>query len=409
MTTEQLELKLSRRQHSPLFARLASDYLAAGKIEEAKNLCFAGLERYPSYPTARLVLARCFAREMDFSSAISTIRQLREMAPDLHIVDQLEADWQESLRKKLTSSLDEMRAVQTSDAVYSEPGPETAVPPAAAPEDTAPSVEAAPAVETAEPAPATDLAGAVEQPPEETPAGMIGTAEIEVPVEDRLEEVPAEQGAPMEESPPSEPAPVIEQPADVQTDLDVWGEGTQEQAPAEEAAPDAEEPASVRVEDSSAPEKLSEPEAIDTGEPAVTGGDLTGEEIHPAEATTGPEAEDVPAVDHEGNGSGRRSVEAEHQEPDVEETLATPEPSPVGGPPDAESNLDAVLPGMLQKAEGSSSWRIVSKTLAEIYAKQGAYGEAIITYELLKKQYPARASEFENRIRELAGKMEAKQ
>ena len=47
--------------------------------------------------------------------------------------------------------------------------------------------------------------------------------------------------------------------------------------------------------------------------------------------------------------------------------------------------------------------RIVSKTLAEIYASQGAVGEAIETYRLLAYQRPSDREEIEARIKELSG------
>jgi tetratricopeptide (TPR) repeat protein len=52
--------------------------------------------------------------------------------------------------------------------------------------------------------------------------------------------------------------------------------------------------------------------------------------------------------------------------------------------------------------------RIVSKTLAEIYATQGAYQEAILTYQLLREQRPGLEREFEERIKELESKLVAK-
>lgn len=52
--------------------------------------------------------------------------------------------------------------------------------------------------------------------------------------------------------------------------------------------------------------------------------------------------------------------------------------------------------------------RIVSKTLAEIYAQQGAFEEAIITYQLLKELRPHQRGEYQRRIEELEGKRKEK-
>ncbi|MBI1804049.1 MAG: tetratricopeptide repeat protein [Ignavibacteriae bacterium] len=45
--------------------------------------------------------------------------------------------------------------------------------------------------------------------------------------------------------------------------------------------------------------------------------------------------------------------------------------------------------------------RIVSRTLAEIYASQREFGEAILTYQLLKRHQPENTAEFDERIQEL--------
>jgi hypothetical protein len=54
-----------------------------------------------------------------------------------------------------------------------------------------------------------------------------------------------------------------------------------------------------------------------------------------------------------------------------------------------------------QKSNQDYARPIISKTLAEIYASQGEYREAIETYSILMKIRPARKKEIEIRIREL--------
>jgi hypothetical protein len=49
----------------------------------------------------------------------------------------------------------------------------------------------------------------------------------------------------------------------------------------------------------------------------------------------------------------------------------------------------------------ADDYRIVSKTLAEIYASQGEYGEALMTYRLLKLQRPELGEVIDKRIDEL--------
>ena len=50
-----LEQRLATEPQSPLFARLASLYLQAGRASDALRLCDDGLAIYPFYSTAHLV------------------------------------------------------------------------------------------------------------------------------------------------------------------------------------------------------------------------------------------------------------------------------------------------------------------------------------------------------------------
>jgi hypothetical protein len=49
--------------------------------------------------------------------------------------------------------------------------------------------------------------------------------------------------------------------------------------------------------------------------------------------------------------------------------------------------------------------RIVSRTLAEIYASQGAITEAVVTYRLLLERMPERSQQMEERLKELEERM----
>ncbi|MBI5022175.1 MAG: hypothetical protein HZB59_12130 [Ignavibacteriales bacterium] len=63
LTLEQLEQRLHRQPFSPLFARLAYEYLNQNRVEEAKQLCAKGLGLYPNYSTAQLILELCYRLE----------------------------------------------------------------------------------------------------------------------------------------------------------------------------------------------------------------------------------------------------------------------------------------------------------------------------------------------------------
>ncbi len=57
-----LEKRLESNPLSPVFARLASLYLSANRLEEARNLCEKGVTHYPQYSTGHLILGQCYMR-----------------------------------------------------------------------------------------------------------------------------------------------------------------------------------------------------------------------------------------------------------------------------------------------------------------------------------------------------------
>jgi len=96
---------------------------------------------------------------------------------------------------------------------------------------------------------------------------------------------------------------------------------------------------------------------------------------------------------------------ANADEPPMSETLPSEAPLPettvaaiesAGRPGLSAEELAQIRPVTIEDEK-----RIVSRTLAEIYATQGEYGEAILTYRLLQRERPDLASEFMERIREL--------
>lgn len=76
---------------------------------------------------------------------------------------------------------------------------------------------------------------------------------------------------------------------------------------------------------------------------------------------------------------------------------------PVPPPPDSHSPNDD------EPGSGVGAGKIVTATLAEIYAKQGEYREAIEAYRKLISQHPAEAKRFEQRIAQLEELQHAEQ
>lgn len=140
-----IETKLSRRPHSTLFARLASEYLAIDKLEEAKELCNSGLQKYPNYATAHLVKAQCYAKDGDYKTALVHLQFALNVFPDSTKLQKLYNDFKEQLVQKaveadLTLSpniekpeiqnLSELKKVaeQTETVVSEQPTVETIIP-----------------------------------------------------------------------------------------------------------------------------------------------------------------------------------------------------------------------------------------------------------------------------------------
>src|SRR5258706_13381874 len=76
---------------------MASEYLDAGRVSDARVLCNAGLLEYPDYATAHLILAECHAAENRYRDAIDSLRRALELNPDSLLFSGLLDEWQELL------------------------------------------------------------------------------------------------------------------------------------------------------------------------------------------------------------------------------------------------------------------------------------------------------------------------
>ncbi|MFQ5797646.1 MAG: tetratricopeptide repeat protein [Bacteroidota bacterium] len=76
-----LEQRLEDNPNSPLSIRLASHYLKAGRTSEAKVLCERGISLYPDYPTAHLILGKCFLALDRYAEAKNAFRRVLTLLP----------------------------------------------------------------------------------------------------------------------------------------------------------------------------------------------------------------------------------------------------------------------------------------------------------------------------------------
>jgi len=75
------EERLQRDPTSLAFAQLADLYRKVGRIPEAIALCRGGLERYPHYTTARLILAKALIAEGALDAALVELTAILELSP----------------------------------------------------------------------------------------------------------------------------------------------------------------------------------------------------------------------------------------------------------------------------------------------------------------------------------------
>jgi tetratricopeptide (TPR) repeat protein len=94
MNHQELESFLSRRPFSPLFARLANQYLISDDEKKTIELCNLNLQHYPNYPTAHLVLAKCYAKKKDFFVALHHLKIAEKFLPNNSKLRQLHSEWE---------------------------------------------------------------------------------------------------------------------------------------------------------------------------------------------------------------------------------------------------------------------------------------------------------------------------
>lgn len=94
------------------FAALAEEHRRAGRLAEAVAVCRDGLERYPTYVSARVTLGRALLDLGDIQGAVTELRHAVDQAPD---------------------NLAAARALETALALAPEPEPEAAAEAAEAP------------------------------------------------------------------------------------------------------------------------------------------------------------------------------------------------------------------------------------------------------------------------------------
>jgi hypothetical protein len=79
---EELRKRLEKEPGSRLFAQLAEELRKDGQLEEAINVCLAGLQKHPGYPSARITLAHALMDSGDLTAARVELEAVLQGAPD---------------------------------------------------------------------------------------------------------------------------------------------------------------------------------------------------------------------------------------------------------------------------------------------------------------------------------------
>jgi tetratricopeptide (TPR) repeat protein len=433
-TTEQhiqlLEKRLADQPTSPLFAQLASYYLEMGRTQEALSVCERGLAQHPFYPTGHLIKGRVLAtlrmnaearRELEFVQEFfpgnKTIADLIARMPvdeDVDVLSQPTKQWPQAPEPEVAS---EAFAPEQSEAetpfASQTPEPET------------PTVEA----EEASPFDQLQTSTGFETPTpsmEETPTedAFAQLTPTETPVTDSF-------AATTEEESPFGALEMLNQPAAAEETPSAFGEATETPQGAESPFAALESPATgtpfgSETEEVSSPFGSVEetPTQPETGSESPFGevaslseeesfeqyaarmrGELAGQEdsiglddylgnvatemIQPLPETSS----ERPAIAEE--------VEPENVAPEKTEIEEIAEKLQSAKKITPVINIAERAPRPASEAETPASTGFVTPTLAEIYAKQGWFDDAIKAYKTLMVTKPSDREKFEKRIAEL--------
>jgi tetratricopeptide (TPR) repeat protein len=109
------EDRLGREPGSLVFAQLADLYRKAGRLDEAITVCRTGLERYPYYTTARLILAKSLLAQGALDAAIGEVATVIEASPKEVPAHRLAADI-ERQRGRIDQAIVHLEAVTRLDS-----------------------------------------------------------------------------------------------------------------------------------------------------------------------------------------------------------------------------------------------------------------------------------------------------
>ncbi|HEY6951674.1 MAG TPA: hypothetical protein VI758_04660 [Bacteroidota bacterium] len=369
-----LEKKVGTGGKSPLFAQLASFYLQRGKAKEALKLCDDGLAVFPHYTTGHLVKGKVLLALKMNAEARREFEIVQEFLPANETVAFILSNIQPGDGETLTASPPE--PVASEPVTAGQPvAPEIAEavapeePLQEAPSGSAPGEESMIVPAGDESAASANVTESVAEPPQDADDVFgFGSGAVQPPVE----AVPVEADRNPFEGFPSQPEPEV----------------------AAEGGPILEKQEAENTFDI----PVQPPEA-----PVVTRGEETFETYAARIRQELGGGENTMSLD-EYLGSAENDQALPHQDSpgtsgETIENLAEKLQSAKKITPVINLATKATIP--MSEADTPASTGFVTPTLAEIYAKQGWYDDAIKAYRTLTITKPAERERFEKRIAEL--------
>jgi tetratricopeptide (TPR) repeat protein len=339
---EELEKRLAADPNSRMFVQLAEEYRKAGLLEQAIDCCEKGLKKHPQYPSARVALGRALLEAGSFDRASAEFETVLKQVPDNILAHKFLGETYHRLGR-LDEALKKYRVASTLAPEDTELGDriqevqaELAGGPRPAPAPAAPAAPPGPA-STPPPAPSSPRPAASPPPP---PAAASAESESTA----RMIDLP--------------PIPLVE------VDEPMVLEGRDYAPPPKAPASPAPAP----------PPRFSPPPA-----PAFT-------EIEPE-----PFLEPT-IIEH-----GPASPPAASPPPRA--TSAPPASAPAAKPPLPQATSVPPAPAPAAKPAPPVA-EIETPTMAEIYANQGHFDQALAVYRKIIERHP-NDTQYRERVEEL--------
>lgn len=407
---EKLEARYRENPKGRNFAPLADAYRKAGLIDNAIELCQAGLTLHPDYVSGHIVHGRCLVDKKDDAGADAVFRKVLDLDPEnilalkvlaevserSHHYDQA-TEW---LNRLLLADPMNGEAAEGLSRVRGKVATQPITPPVAAPPVAAPPAAAPPAAVATAP-----LAALVVDAPPPADASLQvehegvefdpATAPVDHGAAKRALGIESMEG-PFDPSAPDAPTASMPRP-------DFVLERTSEVSPESDVSAPAPEPEFETIDFNPA-----------EAEPAQTDG-LELEEEPPVAADPGVHVEGLARTQYEGSGMFRLDggvdptpFEERPTSPVADLPLIMPEeldlpPVPAPPPPSAV-RVSAATPtpvpapppighhddddGAADQAALSQAEPVLTETMAELYLRQGHREDALRVYEALSAQRP---------------------